>query len=66
MEAHVKLAGILLKQRQPADAEDALHAALEIDPSNIDALKAMTDLLVAMGRKADSEEYVRRVALLTP
>ena len=65
-ESHVNLALLHAAQRQPAEAEAELRAALELDPRFVPAAVNLADLYRASGRDADGERVLRDVLARDP
>lgn len=63
-ETALRLAETALREKRPADAVDALRAALRLDPSLVDARRSLADTLFEMGRRAEAvPEYEHLLAV---
>lgn len=58
-EAHHNLGLLFIALGQPAEAETALKAALDLDPSFVPAAVTLADLYRALGRDRDAEPILR-------
>lgn len=64
--AHVVMGRVLLDLGRSEDADRAFRRALELDPHNLVALRALADIARAEGRTAQAREYYRTLIELDP
>ena len=60
--AHYNLGALFMQRNEHGAAEAALCRALVLDPRMVDAAVMLADLLDALGRSAEAEAQLRRVA----
>ena len=64
-ETHVRFAVAAKRAGRLAEAEEALHKALEVDPDRVEAHRVLAWVLVDLGREDEAIEEFRQVLELT-
>jgi tetratricopeptide (TPR) repeat protein len=64
--AHLNLAVMHMKQRDPAGAEEEYHAALRLDPAFLPARFNLAGLYNGLGRNDEAEQQLRHIILQEP
>ena len=64
--AHLNLAVMHMKQRNPAGAEEEYHAALRLDPDFLPARFNLAGLYNGLGRNDEAEQQLRQILVQLP
>ena len=65
-EAHINLSGFYLREGKAREAEEALQAALRLDPRSVPARVNLADLYRAQGREAEGEKLLADAVRIEP